>query len=101
MNWRYYKVPRGFKSDGCTLFTDGKEYKECCIMHDHARQNDTISNKEADSMFFDCMKAKTNIFLASIVYVAVRLQGLSNLNPVGFAMLALFISLVGYLIYRG
>lgn len=84
------KIPTEFKSDGCTLFPDGKKYKSCCRLHDYARKDKSVNNKKADAMFFECMKDRSNLLVAALTYLFVRIQGVTGLRPGGLMMLTLF-----------
>ncbi len=113
MNYKKYEIPDNFKSDGCTLFPDRDDYKQCCYKHDHAIKHKTMPRIKADLMFARCMWDNFSILqkhrpkllrqafapLDKLVVLAVTafvtLQGLSGLPPVTFAMLLTLGTLVG------
>ena len=75
------EFPSGFKSDGCSMFPDGN-YRDCCVEHDRAyfAGGPLKQRRAADKELFRCVRAKGNgKFLASLIYVGVRVGGVSFL----------------------
>jgi hypothetical protein len=100
MNYKGYQkhIPEDFKSDGCTLAPDGK-WKQCCILHDYARQDKNVTDAEADKMLYNCMRDHANLPMAVLYYVWTRIQSITKASPIGLAMLAVFFVVIGILIY--
>jgi hypothetical protein len=78
------EMPADFKSDGCTLFPDGK-YRDCCVRHDEAYYFGG-SRKErscADKELYKCVAAKKGWYhraiMAPVMWVGVRIGGVSFL----------------------
>ena len=64
----------------CTCFLDkffNKDWSECCKQHDEDYINlkDGDSTKQSDVKFLECLKKKTWLPLAYIMYGAVRVFG--------------------------
>lgn len=93
-------MPKDFKSDGCTLSPDGS-WGSCCRIHDYARSDDLVTNKEADKMLFDCMRERSNIFLALLYWFWVRVQSVTGMQPVGLAMFVVLCLVLFGLIHYG
>jgi len=74
------EIPDDFKSDGCTFSPDGK-WSSCCIMHDYAKLDKDVNDKTADLMFLNCMKDRSNVFLAYLYYFFVRIRSITKLAP--------------------
>ena len=75
------ELPKTFRSDGCTMFPDGN-YRECCVEHDKSYffGGSLKQRRAADKELFRCVRSKGNgKFLASIIYVGVRVGGVSFL----------------------
>ena len=69
-----------FFKEGCTCFPDkflNKDWSECCKKHDEDYEllNKGDSTKPSDLKFLKCLKQKTWIPLAYIMYGAVRIFG--------------------------
>lgn len=75
------ELPADFKSDGCSMFPDGN-YRECCEAHDKAYffGGSLKERRTADKELYRCVRSKGNgKFLASMIYVGVRVGGVSFL----------------------
>lgn len=76
-----------FTSDGCSMSPDGvvvlfsTAYVPCCVNHDMAYwQGGTKAEKlAADLILKECIKSKSNSFVAEIYYRGVRMGGGPNL----------------------
>lgn len=73
------RIPADFKSDGCSLFPDGK-YRDCCVAHDLAYFNggSWTMRWRADKKLFKCVAAKKGFghkILAPVIWLGVRLGG--------------------------
>lgn len=74
---------RDFTSDGCSMSPDGvvalfsTAYVSCCVQHDVAYwQGGTKAEKlSADLTLKECIKSKSNSFVAAIYYRGVRMGG--------------------------
>jgi hypothetical protein len=71
-------------ADGCTASPD-LNFVDCCNSHDIAycrggTENDRLA---ADQALYNCIRARTNRFLAAIYYHAVRAYGPSHFNYTG------------------
>ncbi len=87
-------IESSFKSDGCTFAPDGS-WGSCCIIHDHAKRNKAISNKQADELLLDCMKDRANPVLAYLYFSFVRIQSSLNVSPFGlmsFTVISVFVT---------
>lgn len=73
-------MPPDFKSDGCSLFPDCN-YRECCVEHDkdYYFGGTSAERRASDKRLYKCVKAKRNRFTASMMWVGVRLGGVSFL----------------------
>jgi len=74
-------MPPDFKSDGCSLFWDGN-YRDCCVAHDETYYfgGSLKERRSADKELYKCIRSKGNgKFLASIIYLGVRIGGVSFL----------------------
>lgn len=79
--------PVKFKSDGCSLFPDGK-YRDCCVAHDAAyfSGGSWTMRWRADKKLFKCVTAKKGIehkFIAPLMWIGVRIGGVHFL-PTSF-----------------
>ncbi len=97
-DWKKYEsnIPESFKSDGCTFAPDGK-WGSCCVIHDHAKLNKNIKNKDADKMLLNCMKERANPVLAYLYYFFVRIKSITNLAPfeiMSYTVISLVIILI-------
>lgn len=70
-SYKDYPVPDDFKSDGCTYAPD-LNFRECCRQHDYLRRFDIVTTREADKMLRQCIRAKSNGFIAWVYFLAVR-----------------------------
>ncbi len=73
-------VPPTFKSDGCSLFPDGK-YLNCCVEHDRAYFDggSWTLRWRADKKLFKCVAAKKGFehkLIAPLMWTGVRVFGL-------------------------
>ena len=62
----------------CTCFVDswfGTDISICCLKHDRAYEEQTISKEVADEDLFNCIRKRTNIALASAMWLGVRAGG--------------------------
>ena len=62
----------------CTCFVDsifGVYIGDCCKQHDEDFYNQNISKEVADKKLFKCVRSKTNVVLASAMWIAVRTFG--------------------------
>jgi hypothetical protein len=70
-----------FKSDGCSLFPDGN-YRDCCVQHDKVYfiGGSLKERRTADKELYACVRSRGNgKFLASMIFVGVRIGGVSFL----------------------
>jgi hypothetical protein len=72
-------TPATFKSDGCSMFPDGK-YRDCCVEHDRAYSSGGSWTKRwrADKKLFKCVAAKKGLqhkFIAPLMWLGVRAGG--------------------------
>lgn len=72
-------APKTFKSDGCSLFPDGK-YLDCCVEHDRAyfAGGSWTMRWRADKKLFKCVAAKKGFeykIIAPLMWAGVRLGG--------------------------
>ncbi len=67
-----------FVSDGCSCFPDGN-WLECCNQHDKLYQQggSPIQRKSADIGLLCCVAGKGHPIIAFIMYLGVRVAGLS------------------------
>ncbi len=78
------EMPPDFKSDGCTLFPDGK-YRDCCVEHDKAYYfgGSRKERSRADKELYKCVAAKKGWYhkaiIAPVMWVGVRIGGVSFL----------------------
>ena len=67
--------------DWCTKFPD-KWFKHnlasCCKTHDWDYEHGIITRLQADNRLFACIKKKSHTYVASIMWVGVRLFGWRN-----------------------
>ena len=72
-------VPATFKSDGCSLFPDGK-YLDCCVEHDKSYYNggSWTQRWRADKKLFKCVARKKGFkhkIIAPVMWLGVRVGG--------------------------
>lgn len=60
--------------NNCTLFPEGS-WTECCARHDRRYENKRLNRAQADKLLFRCVKRKSNVAVASIMYLGVRAFG--------------------------
>ena len=72
--------PAYYKSDGCTLFSDGN-YRECCEAHDrdYYRGGTKAERNAADMRLRQCVRAKGHKYLSTMMYLGVRIGGVAFL----------------------
>ena len=80
-------IPATFKSDGCSMFPDGK-YRDCCVEHDKAYfAGGSWTNRwQADKKLFKCVASKRGFehkIIAPLMWLGVRAGGVSWL-PTSF-----------------
>ena len=63
--------------DNCTLFPEGN-WTDCCAMHDRRYSNNRLSKYQADKLLFRCVKHKSSIVIAAIMFTGVTLFGHYN-----------------------
>ena len=66
-----------FKSDGCSMFPDGK-YVSCCEMHDltYHKGGTKIERLKADLKLAECVAGSTGkVWLAVLMFIGVRIGG--------------------------
>ncbi len=81
------EVPPDFKSDGCSLFPDGK-YKDCCVAHDkdYYSGGSCAMRLKSDNQLFKCVAAKKGLYpklIAPFMWLGVRVFGVPFL-PTSF-----------------
>ncbi|MCX6076438.1 MAG: hypothetical protein NTW78_06055 [Campylobacterales bacterium] len=62
----------------CTCFIDswfGTNIGECCKAHDYEYEIQVHSKEVADLRLFKCIRAKTNVVLAGVMWSGVRAGG--------------------------
>lgn len=74
-------VPATFKSDGCSLFPDGK-YLDCCVEHDKTYYvgGNWKQRWRADKKLFKCVARKKGFehkIIAPLMWLGVRIGGVS------------------------
>lgn len=62
------------KVDWCTLFPEGNWWR-CCKRHDRRYDNKRLTRWQADILLFRCVKRKSNVVLAALMWSGVRLGG--------------------------
>ena len=72
------EVPADFKSDGCSLWPDG-DYRSCCEAHDrdYYRGGTGAERRASDERLSSCVRAKGHKILAPLMYLGVRIGGVS------------------------
>jgi len=60
--------------DHCTLWFEGN-WSECCALHDRRYANKRLTRYQADKLLFRCVRRKSNIVMASIMFAGVRTIG--------------------------
>lgn len=78
------EAPADFVGDGCTMFPDG-DYGDCCLAHDrdYFRGGTKAERKASDKRLEQCVRAKGHKFRAKLMYLGVRIGGISWL-PTSF-----------------
>lgn len=78
------ELPKDYVSDGCSWFPDGN-YCECCVEHDKAYfyGGSKKERRAADRQLFECVKRKKGRLLARMMWIGVRVGGVSFL-PTSF-----------------
>jgi hypothetical protein len=73
-------IMKPFKSDGCTLFFDGN-WRDCCVSHDKSYwQGGTQEERlEADKKLKECVSKHGHPYIASFMYMMVRIGGSSKM----------------------
>lgn len=77
-------MPPDFKSDGCSLFPDGK-YRDCCVAHDkdYYFGGSCKERLKSDNRLFKCVAAKKGwyhkVIIAPVMWLGVRIGGVSFL----------------------
>jgi hypothetical protein len=68
--------PHPFTTDGCSLWMDGN-WVDCCVEHDIAYWcGGTAQDRcRADQALKDCVTAKHDAFLGTVMYVGTRVGG--------------------------
>lgn len=61
-------------SDHCTLSPEGS-WSDCCKLHDKRYDNKRITRKQADLLLFRCVRRKSNVFFASLMWAGARVGG--------------------------
>jgi hypothetical protein len=76
--------PADFVGNGCTLWPDGN-YRSCCEAHDrdYYRGGTGAERRASDKRLRDCVRGKGHKYLAPLVYLGVRIGGVSWL-PTSF-----------------
>ncbi len=71
-------APADFKGDGCTLWPDG-DYRSCCEAHDrdYYRGGTAAERRASDKRLSACVRAKGHKYLAPLMYLGVRIGGVS------------------------
>jgi hypothetical protein len=69
-----------FNSDGCSLFPDTlgeSNYRSCCYTHDQAYYTGGSRNDRAvaDKALYRCVANTSSNFIASVMYIGVRIGG--------------------------
>lgn len=77
------QMPADFKSDGCSLFPDGK-YRDCCVAHDtdYYFGGSCKARLKSDNRLFKCVAAKKGVYpklIAPFMWLGVRVFGVSFL----------------------
>ena len=77
------EMPPDFKSDGCTLFPEGK-YKDCCVAHDldYFKGGSLSERWRSDKRLFQCVANKKGWWhkiVAPAMWTGVRIGGVSFL----------------------
>jgi len=64
--------------DHCTFFPEGNWGKTCCRKHDKRYENKRLSKFQADILLYRCVRKKSNVVIASIMFTGVTLFGHYN-----------------------
>ena len=62
------------RKNNCTLFPEGG-WTECCERHDKRYENKRLNRYQADKLLFRCVKRKSNVIIAGIMFAGVRTFG--------------------------
>jgi hypothetical protein len=70
--------PKPFESDGCSLWWNG-DWVDCCVDHDlgYWMGGTCKERDEFDLRLRDCVAAKGHPFMADVMYLGVRVGGVS------------------------
>lgn len=60
--------------DNCTFWFEGT-WTECCKRHDRRYANKRLTRNQADKLLFRCVKRKSNIIMAFIMFTGIRILG--------------------------
>ena len=60
--------------DHCTLSPEGN-WSMCCARHDRRYENKRLTRFQADKLLFRCVNRKSNVLIASIMFLGVRAFG--------------------------
>lgn len=73
-------MPADFKTDGCTFFPDGN-YRDCRVEHDkdYYFGGSLKERRASDKRLCKCVRAKANRFTAGVMWLGVRIGGVSFL----------------------
>jgi len=63
--------------DHCTLWFEGT-WSMCCARHDKRYANKRLTKYQADKLLFRCVKRKSNIIMASLMFLGVTVLGHYN-----------------------
>jgi len=100
LEWSHQKFLEGHRSDGCTMAPD-LGIKRFCYMHDFLIRFKLVTRKDADNLFFQAIMTKgwRYVPVAILYWLFVRGQGLSGLQPAGFAASLAFTGMVSFITY--
>jgi len=100
LEWAHHKFLEGHKSDGCTMAPD-LGIKRFCYMHDFLIRFKAVTRARADNLFFQGIWSKGWRYypVAILYWLFVRAQGLSGLQPGGFAAALAFTAMVSFMAY--
>lgn len=69
-----YTMYQPSTDDNCTLWPEGT-WSECCALHDRRYENKRLTRYQADKLLFRCVNRKSNIKMAIVMFLGVRLFG--------------------------
>ena len=58
----------------CTAYPEGT-WSSCCKLHDRRYLNKRLTKYQADKLLFRCVRRKSNIFNAAIMFIGVTVGG--------------------------